>query len=259
MKTFLFCSHNVLQRTGVTKNEIHDTLNEVAENTNTQDLVVSLYIRPGIHENRGTAYVRNWMSPKNFSTKRGKWAFTSKWETPSNLPTNFKLIRIRLDGNPKSFPRKEKDRYGWEFSYISFLDHLAILFAHELHHFRRYHLGFHPRGGEHSANRWALHHVRNIGFNVAGKRLDKNKQKRSPEASFLKRIPRIDPFSKFRDIKSGAKLVVTHDPKDRYLRQFVTVLRPIRSNSKRIVVQTSDGKTWRWPMNWLKIPNDLKV
>ena len=106
MKTFLFCNPNFLKRTGVNRKGINDTLNKVAENTDTRDLVVSLYFRPGIHENRGTAYVRSWMTPKKFSTKRGKWAFTSRWDTPLNLPTNYKLIRIRLDGNQKSFPQK---------------------------------------------------------------------------------------------------------------------------------------------------------
>lgn len=255
MKIYLFSDQKFFQQSGLNQKEILHTLNAVAQSTNTRNLVLALYLIRGTHQNRGTAYVRTWMTPDNFLAKRGKWTFARRWGKPSDLPQRFKLIKIRLDGNRRSFPRTEKDNYGWEFRYDTFLDHLATLFAHELHHFRRYHLNLHPREGEHAANRWALRHVQSLGFCVEGKRYPKKHKKRSARYILLKNIPQSDPFFSFRKLKTGAHLIVTNDPHDRYLDQIVTVLRPIRSNSKRIVIQTSDGKSWRWPMEWLRIPD----
>ena len=256
MKAFVFSNPASLRRTGTTEKRLLDVLSLVSENTDTHDLVVALYIIPGAHRHRGTAYAREWMTPKGFITRRGHWSITSRWDIPDDLPSRYKLIRMRLDGDRRKYPRVERDRYGWEFRYANFTDHLAALFAHELHHFRRYHLGLHPRKGEHSANRWALEHTHNLGFDVEAKRLPIQRRKRTSASRILKKFPRIDPYSAFRKLQAGTRLTVTHDPHRRYLGQTVTVVRPIRSNSKRIVVETSDGKTWRWPISWLKLTDD---
>ena len=256
MKTYLFTTPKNLHRTGILQKDIFHVLQKVAENTDTQDLVVSLYLLPGRYENRGTAYVRDWLIPNNFITKRGKWSITSQWALPSDLPQRFKLIRLRLDGNQNLFPRTEEDRYGWVFRYASFQDHLATLFAHELHHYRRFHLNLHPREGEHSANLWALQHVKELGFHIEGKKVRQKQRRKNSNKFFLGKFPKLDPFSRFRKLPSGTQLVIKHDPKGRYLGQKVTIVRPIRSNSNRMVVQTHDGIIWRWPMNWLDICND---
>ena len=253
MITYLFSNAGNLLRTGMHSRDILNILQTVANKTDTRDLVVSLYLLRGRHENRGTAYVKGWMTPTHFTTTRGKWSITSQWAIPPDLPPKFKLIRMRLDGNKSLFPRTEKDRYGWEFRYATFQDHLATLFAHELHHYRRFHLGFHPREGEYSANLWALRLVRDLGFCVEGKKLRKKRRKQSSRTYLLRKFPQHDPFSNFRQLRSGAQLIVMHDPHGKYLGQNVTVVRPIRSNSIRIVVQTSDGKIWRWPMKWLEL------
>ncbi len=258
MKIYLFSNSSFFQRATIRREEILQTLSQVVKTTNTHDLVVTLYILPDRRDSRGT-YIRNWVTPSDFLAKRGKWAFVQKWGIPSNLPQKFKLIRLRLDGNGRSFPKTKRDRYGWKFKYHSFLDHLSTLFAHELHHFRRYHLGLHPKEGEHAANRWALQHVQNLGFNVQTKYIKAKRKKRPFRSTLLKKFSQTDPFATFRKLHAGARLSIAHDPRNHYLGQTVTVLRPIRSNSKRIVVQTSDGKTWRWPMVWLKIIKDDNV
>jgi hypothetical protein len=253
MKVYLFTNPAYLDKNKIRQEQCFAILEKMASSSDTSDLVTALYLIRGHLLNRGTAYVRKWMTSSHFTTKRGKWALTSQWELPENLPEKFKLIRIRLDANPRLYPKKELDTYGWLFEYETFYDHLAVLFAHELHHFRRYHLGLHPKEGENGANRWALAHAQSLGFRVRGE-----KQPSSKRASRFKRRFRtlFDPFPEFRHLKTGDKLIITRDPKNKYLGQHVIVMRPVRSNSKRIVVQTQDHKIWRWPMAWVRIKTE---
>ena len=254
MKIYLFATSLSLPRCNVSQEEILQTLELVANATDTNDLVVALYLLPGAAMNRGTAYARNWLTSENFATGRGKWRFTKRWDVPPDLPEKFKLIRMRMDGNSQHFPRTERDCYNWEFTYATFLDHLAALFAHELHHFRRYHLGLHPHEGEHSANKWALNHVKSLGFDIEGRKIPIIKKKKHASHFFIEKVfAQVDPFSDFRQLNPGAELMVLHDPRKKYLGEIAKVIRPIRRNSKRIVIETQDGKKWRWPMNWLKI------
>ncbi len=227
---------------------IISTLNRVAKESNVSDLVVALYILPDPAKVRGAAYVRRWMTPEQYSTSRGHWALTQQWETPQDLPHRYRLIRMRLDGDLRSYPRTETDGYRWRLSYGSFMDHLAMLFAHELHHFRRYHLNLHHREGEHGANRWALAHVRQLGFDVKGSRLPVRKRRKTTRFHSFKRS---DPYAAYRNVKCGDQVIIRQDPKHRYVDEAATVIRSIRSNSKRMVIQTSDGKEWRWPIAWL--------
>ena len=254
MKTYIFYHSQFMSYCSFNETEIEQTLQHVARGTDTGDLVVALYLLPGVHQSRGTAHVRTWMSPRSFIARNGKWTCSKKWPVPADLPGRFKLIRMRLDGRDRLYPRTDHDTYFWEFRYRSFTDHLATLFAHELHHFRRYHHDMHPREGEQSANRWALNHVRKLGYHVEGKKVEQRRKWRRRQTILRKTFPRPDPFVRFRNLAAGAQVVITHDPGHRYDRQTVTVVRPIRSNSKRMVVRTGDEKIWRWPMAWLKIP-----
>ena len=232
-------------------------LNKVGGNTDTSALVTALYIDHTPLGARGTAYVRNWMTQDQFVTKRGHWSTTKEWDIPENLPPKFKLIRMRLDGRSASVPTKEMDVYGWELQYGGFYDRLAVLFAHELHHFRRFHLDLHAGEGEHSANKWALQLVRDLGYDVTCTRRIKRK-KRVRRLSKRRIPPFMDPYASFRNLQPGDHLVITNDPGRRYQNETVTVIRAIRSNSRRIVIQTSDSQIWRWPMNWVKISNETR-
>jgi len=153
---------------------------------------------------------------------------------------------MHLAQPPETYPRTERDIYDWEFHYATQADHLAVLFAHELHHFRRYHLGMHPREGEHGANQWAIKHAKAHGFQAEGRRLPIKKKKEKKRFRFL------DPYKAFRSVKAGERIEIITDPTGKYTRQTAEVIRAIRSNSKRIVIKTDDGLTWRWPMAWVK-------
>jgi hypothetical protein len=242
-----------LRRAGLSAEDVIRVLDRVAEETDTTDLVVALYLLPGSHRSRGTAYGQEWMTPSDFRTGRGHWKISLRHPAPESLPDRYKLIRMRLDPDRAAYPRTEHDTYHWVFRYASFSDHLAVLFAHELHHFRRHHLGLHPRGGEHAANRWALETARNLGFDAEGSPLRRPRFKRPLRRSVLPAwLRRPDPHAHLKGLGSGARLVIARDPRGLYAGQEAVLVRPVRSGARRAVVRTADGKVWRWPMDWLK-------
>lgn len=246
MQIYFFTETGFLEKTGLKTAEIRRTFAAIADGTDTTDLVVAVYLVKKSVFSGGTAYARNWLTPTAFSTGRGRWKLSRLFPVPAELPEKFKLIRLL----PKwqHFPGSISDIYGWTFSYQSFTDHLALVFAHELHHFRRYHLGEHPREGEHGANLWALKRVGEIGLSVTGERV-KVLRKRKKSPLFRKK----DQFVGFRKLNTGDSVYISHDPRSKYVDQQAVVQRPIRKNSKRLVIQTADKKNWRWPMQWLEI------
>jgi len=234
---------------GAQEGVIRAVFERIAAGTDTSDLVVSVYLLPGAHATRGTAYVRHWMNPKEYRTGRGHWGITRRFPAPGRLPERFKLIRMRVDPDPSSFPRMERDGYRWIFHYRTFGDQIAMLFAHELHHFRRYHLGLHPREGEHSSNQWALDTVRRLGFSVEGRPVRRPRKTRL----FLPRVRRwLDLYGHLRGLEAGTRMIITHDPDGQYDGQVTRLVRRVRMNARRVVIQTPDGKTWRWPMAWVR-------
>jgi len=236
--------HPAVLPPGIYPERIRADLNCLARETDTGNLVTAVYLVQDKRHSFGTAYTKIF-NPHMFSATRGKWKFTSQYTLPSSLPSRYRLIRICL-GLPAAFPAEEQDIYGWKLRYSSLYDKLAFIFAHELHHFRRYHLGLHPREGEHSANRWALNRAAECGFSVKGERC---KQQR-PKRRAVHRLPSMDKYKEFRHLKQNARVKITIDPKRRYINREAVVVRPIRTNSKRIVIQTPDGRQWRWPMEW---------
>lgn len=240
--------------------QIHDRINpdqlrklihRISDQTDTSDLVTALYLWPGHFRTRGTAYVQRWLTPGQFLPRHGYWLPVRAFGIPADLPERFKLIRMRLDGKDSAYPKKETDIYGWEFHYPDIQTHLACLFAHELHHFRRYHLGLHPGEGEHSANRWALEQVQNLGYTLEFQRMKKRQKKRSRSNKKIWMNLINDPFSDFRGLVRNDRVKIVIDPRKKYSGQNARVLRPIRTHSKRLVIETLDGKEWRWPMTWL--------
>ena len=254
MKCYCFTSSRAGEKSEFKDRDIVPLLEQIASETDTRDLIVAVYLLPGIHQTRGTAYVRHWLNAGDFTTGRGYWRVTQRFPLTDGLPDRFKLIRMRLDPETKHYPRIEHDGYHWVFHYRTFLDQLACLFAHELHHFRRHHLGLHPREGEHSANQWALDTTRQMGFSVEGKRLKTPRRTRRSLHGFLPKIrDRLDPYARFRRLRAGSNLLITHDPRGQYNGQWTILVRPMRRNAKRLVIQTADGKVWRWPLSWIKI------
>ena len=251
MKTYYFSDSNWKNHFDISTSEIANVLTQISLGTNTEGLILALYLTNNNSGSGGVAYVRNWLAQNKFISQRGRWNFTRNFPIPHDLPEKYKLIRLQFGTNYLHYPLRQQDRYGWELYYQSFKDHFAFLFAHELHHFRRFHLGLHPREGENSANKWALQKVRKLNFDVAGEKLSQKKK-----TSFSRLIQSklyFDTYKKFRKLAQGDQIIIKYDPRGSYQSEIVTVVRPIRKNSRRIVVKTNDGKQWRWPMEWVRL------
>ncbi|HNR68899.1 MAG TPA: hypothetical protein PKN24_12710 [bacterium] len=268
MKVIVYPSRNRIGNVAV-----HATLDRVAAGSDTQDLLVAVYLLPRSRWTGGTAWVRSWLTPQSFRPRRGKWRLVSRFPTPPTLPSRFKLIRLLLLDDPGRYPLQEEDAYGWQHRYATFDDHLAFLFAHELHHYRRYHCGLHPGEGENRANAWAVAHVDKLGYRVQSSRLPRHKQSagrktaghtvdetlwavmsrlfKSPEKNSGRlRDRRAELASR---LQPGDRVTIRTDPRQRYSGQSATVLRRWRRNAYRIAITTSDGKQWRWPLAWLEL------
>ncbi len=254
MKIYYFSDTDRESHLHITQSQFSDILFQVTGETVTKGLIVAVYFTASRKWTGGVAYTRDWLNQKRFMSHRGRWKFTNRFAIPNDLPEAYKLIRLHFGSKNASYPLEQIDQYGWQLKYHSFQDHVAFLFAHELHHFRRYHLNLHPREGENSANKWALARTEELGFHVQGAKVV-HANKKSKFSKLLATRVLIDPYKKYRSLVSGDKLIIRYDPKGRYQGKIVKVVRPLRKNSRRVVVETEDGKLWRWPMEWISTVN----
>lgn len=254
MKIYYFSDTDWESLLHITQSQFSDIMFQVAGDTATKGLIVAVYLTNSRKWTGGVAYARDWLNQNLFQSNRGRWKFTNRFGIPNDLPESFKLIRLHFGSKNASYPVEQIDQYDWHLKYDSIQDHIAFLFAHELHHFRRYHLNLHPREGENSANKWALAKTSELGFKVEGEKVIRAKKK-SKFSKLLSSRVLIDPYKKYRSLVSGDTLFIRYDPKGRYQGKIVKVVRPLRKNSRRIVVETDDGKLWRWPLEWISTVN----
>jgi len=252
MRVYWFSDTDWETRLKCTHVDLAAIIQRIAHETNTTDLVIVNYFCRKAAWSGGVASARDFLAPEQFISFRGRWKFTRDFGIPDSLPPSFKLIRLQFGLQSVRYPLCQIDRYGWKLTYPSFLDHYAFLFAHELHHFRRYHLNLHHREGENSANKWALEQIRQPGYHVEGLKLARPKKKKK-FALHVDYHLFFDPYKKYRSLNPGDKLLIKYDPRGQYERQIASVVRPIRKNSRRIVIDTGDGKQWRWPLEWVAL------
>jgi len=270
-------------------------IDRIAAGTDTGDLVVSLFLVSRSRWHGGAAYARQWSAPEDYWARRGKWRRAAPQNPPADLPARFKLIRLALPATPDMYPLKEQDVYGWQHVYDSFASHLAFLFAHELHHFRRFHLGLHGREGEQAANAWAVARARTCGFAVSSVKGAVRRRHRpvlkptilqllnpldfcgSPDAAqwrehfalAVRLLPagvkkkyvdeKLIHIDRLRGVRAGDMVWIQWDPSHRYQHQAAQVVRPMRRNSLRLVIRTQDGRDWRWPMVWLSLEKPARA
>ncbi|MBL7222952.1 MAG: hypothetical protein ISS72_03780 [Candidatus Brocadiae bacterium] len=169
--------------------------------TDTNELVVAVYL-----QTKGAAWrgeyckVGRILSPWDFVPRSGHFSMAKAFGTPDGLPDKYVLIRM-LFGTGARYPKSCHDSYGWTLDVESFEEHLAYLFAHELHHYRRHHLGLHPREGEQSANKWALARLNEVGYAIVHSRTAT--RKRRPGRKTM-RIPAGRNPELLRNLKLGA-------------------------------------------------------
>ena len=230
--------------------KIPAVLDAIADGTDTHHLVIALYLLRRQDFWHAHTYTHP-VTPTVFEKTGNIWAFVRRFEPPPALPKRFQLIRMAF-GMQDPFPRTITDIYGWRLQCERFEDLLAYTFGHELHHFRRYHLGLHLREGEQSACRWALDIAAAAGYRVTGVRLPRKKKKprkptRSPWPAHLR-----EHFERLRDFPAGVELTITRDSaRSPYPGQSAVKVRNLRKNSCRMAVRTPDGREWHWPMQWL--------
>lgn len=273
------------------RNDIIATINRIAETTDIAGLVVAVYITPG-NAWRGHL-VRQKMTTEVFACRRGKWAFVREFAAPADLPPEFALIRMELGIQGRHTVLR--DRHGGEFRFKKFyFDGVAALFAHELHHFRRHHLGLHPREGERAADKWAQQRACEAGYSVE---LSQWKAKRRPAVKtvslaakenprLLGRVKKVASHLASTDLRTllgwVRERLGTHSIQEElrqkdaqwapfralrpgdsvkivegrraYLGQMATVVRGLRRNANRLSITTADGRPWLWPIRWLSIP-----
>lgn len=291
MQVYFFPQRDSWRRIGLSAVQLQAILERIAAGSETAELVVAVHLLHRTAWSGGTAYVRQWHHPAAFYARRGKWCLRGEWERPADLPPRFKLIRLLLADDRAVYPLTIVDRYGWQHRFESFGDHLAFFFAHELHHYRRFHLGLHPGEGEHSANGWAVARCRELGFAVTSFRLPQRPRKKksrsgptfwqvlnpadflpAAQASLLWRqggallglavrlrcrnqgayiAAKMCHFEQLARTPAGTELWITFDPQRRYLHAPVRLVRILRRPSFRVLIETGDGRQWRWPMSWL--------
>jgi hypothetical protein len=263
--------------------DLRNVLEAVAQGTDTQSLVVDIYLLANCSIWRGDCRAE----PKG----------RAGHEQPADDPTRSRNAITRPDiriilGDKWLCGGEITTRYGMHLKCRGFLDGLAFLFAHELHHYRRHHLGLHPGEGEVSADRWALGRVQQAGFAIEGQRVASRRRKRlrqadagvadvaqlmnllgqsiklSPE-QFAELGRRIDQTAAERDV---ARLL-HHDqlrqlpdnalvrvrqtgprPADAmYKGQTAHKVRTPRNAAYRMPIRFPDEREFYWPMDWLEI------
>ena len=303
MKIYILTDEDdILQKFRSSPGQIREVIESVAKGTDVKDLIVVIYLLEHSKSWHGELGSIEWLTPEQFVSTRGSWSFAQRFGVPDDLPEKFKLIRLCFGEKIAPYTRRFKDSYGFEFRYATFHDHFAELFAHELHHYRRHHLGLHPREGEISANWWSLEHVKSLGFDVKGSFVDEKKLKRKRRArlaahkpiNLLKDNPKIRTkilqlsshlsssdvnyvidrlqkrcavlregekmafYERLRSLPPGTPLRICKLRESKYVshREIVTLKRPLRKDSKRILVINKEGVPIRCPMDWLEIVDD---
>jgi hypothetical protein len=175
MRVYFFTEEIAVPKNCYRPERIRTVLEKAAEATDTGDLVVAVYLLSNTAI-WGGLMVTGCLSPPDFYHGSGRdWAFVRRFGLPEDLPEQYKLIRMVLSASAR-YPTTTKDTHGWRLRFQSFDDHVAYVFAHELHHFRRYHLGLHPGEGEQSAGKWAVQRSKEAGFQVEGIQIRRRKR-----------------------------------------------------------------------------------
>lgn len=268
--------------------DLRNMLEALAQSTDAQALVVDIYLLANCSIWRGDC-----RQPRHAAEREG----LAGREQPANEPQRSEDslaqpdIRIIL-GDKWLHGGEITTRYGMKLKCRGFLDGLAFLFAHELHHYRRHHLGLHPGEGEVSADRWALDRVQQAGFAVEGQRVAVARRKRpqrvdakTTEAARLlnlleqyvglstreicdhaKQMDQKTPggnvaralhYEQLRQLPDNALVRVrqtgTRLADAMYKGQTAHKVRTPRNGAYRMPIRFPDGREFYWPMDWLEI------
>ena len=191
MKTYIFTNKYGALEDCYRQENVNAVLARVAATTDTTDLVVAIYLFDNSSVWRGHE-ISKWLGQADFHQYAGRsLAFIRDFDVPKDLPEKFKLIRMAF-GLSRRYCKSRVLMYGWRLRFDSFEDHVAYLFAHELHHFRRFHLRLHHREGEQSACKWAMERVKEEGFVVDAVR-ERNRKRKKAKRKTIRILSRSNP------------------------------------------------------------------
>jgi hypothetical protein len=248
MRILLFCDRPALyERFGTSAERIEGLLHRVAEGTETRDLVTCVHVTSRGCGWGGQALAERWLTPAFLA--RARWPRPRRnraFAIPDDLPSRFKLIRLHCGGQVEPYPACHTSRYRFTWRFPAFEDHLGHLFAHELHHFRRHHLGLHPREGEVAAERWAHARMRALGSGTTLQRRPRQRRRWARQA-----LPRrvLEAHARLADVRPGTPLRCT-EPSGR-IGGIVRVERPPRRGAWRMAVKDIQGRDWLVPLGYL--------
>ena len=117
MKTYIFTNKDTMLKDCYQAESIQVVLEKIAENTDTTDLVVAIYLLKGARVWRGELF-EEWLKPTDFyhNAKR-RMAFIKCFEIPKGLPKRFKLIRVAF-GLARRFGKGRVNMYLYNMSRI---------------------------------------------------------------------------------------------------------------------------------------------
>lgn len=274
--------------------ELRRVLEAVAQDTDVQSLGVDIYLLPDSGIWRGDC-----RQPRHRAAPEGR---PGGEQPAAEVPQPGNTLAepdIRIILGDKWLSGGEiTTRYGMHLKCQDFLDGLAFLFAHELHHYRRHHLGLHPGEGEVSADRWALERVQQVGFNVQGQRVAVTGRKRRPgvaandaqvaqQMMMLQQYARMSPqevsdearkmdqqapgrniakalhYERLRQLPDNALLRICHAGSAvndaAFKGQIVRKVRTPKRGSYRMPVRLANGREYYWPMEWLEPVDDSQA
>jgi len=143
-----------LERWHISKAAVWEVVSHVVGEKAGRSLVVLIYLTGGT--GCSGEYLPGWRTPED--VHRG---------TVKGLSPRFLLIRIAL-GTDNTYPYATHDDYGWSWRFATVLDHLALVVSHENYHRCQPSFARRRANNEQHANRDALKHVLDLGFNVEG-------------------------------------------------------------------------------------------
>jgi hypothetical protein len=254
LRIITYTSPAALKAVSMDRSRIEGLLRRVAEATDTTGLIVITEVSSR-NAGWGGSFCMREVTPERLARMKGVWREAHSSGVPPGLPSSFRLIEMRIGSRGEKYPRIEYNRNGFKLWFKDFSAHLAYLFAHELHHYRRYCLDMHPREGEKSADRWAAARANETGYSmnlvaVKIRRRTKRRSRRRPAGPIA--MSETD-WNEIKNLPSGSPVCVTRtDNRKLPVGTMVQFIRPMRA-SYRALVRDPAGDERLVPIEWLRV------
>ena len=96
MRVYWFSDTDWEKQLKCNQENLEAIVRQIALDTKTNDLVIVNYLCKKIAWSGGVAYARDFFTPRQFISHRGRWKFSRAFGTPDSLPPFFKLIRLQF-------------------------------------------------------------------------------------------------------------------------------------------------------------------